>query len=216
MEKKFTILLTLLMFLLIPVTTAYAYGGGGSGGGVSQAEDSSFGGGAVSWAPNPNGADVIGSSIWRGRPENIEKGPYQPGKAVEDAEQDLLDGFRSGQYSADEVKANLAWAQRVGISISNEAQQTLDKINNPPKTPIKQKTNPGKSGQLTTQQQNNKAANIIKYVNDYYQLKDKRKQQGRKLTKADLYSIGAKNAVKDKVPKKIKKYVDKVFDVFGY
>ncbi len=216
MEKKFTILLTLLMCLLVPVTLAYSYGGGGgSGGGVSQAEDSSFGGGAVSWAPNPNGADVRGSSIWNGRPENLEKGPYQPDTAVEDAEQDLLDGFRSGQYSADEVKANLEWAQRVGISISNEAQQTLSSINNPPKTPVKPQPAPAPSGQLTEKEQDNfvKGLNI---VNQYYKLKDKRKQQGRKMTKVDLYGLGAKEAIKDKVPTEVKKYVDKAFDMLGF
>lgn len=216
MKKKFTILLTLLICLLVSVTTAYSYGGGGgSGGGVSQAEDNSFGGGAVSWAPNPNGADVRGSSIWNGRPENLEKGPYQSDKAVEDAEQELLDGFKNNQYSADEVKANLEWAQKVGISISKEAQQTLDKINNPPKTPVKPQKAPVKSSQFTTKQQD-KAVQIINIVNDYYKLKDKRKQQGRKLTKTDLYGLGAKSAIKDKVPTQVKKYVDKAFDVFGF
>ncbi|HEU17858.1 MAG TPA: hypothetical protein ENO00_00530 [Deltaproteobacteria bacterium] len=214
MEKKFIILLTLIMCLSVPVTLAYSYGGG-SGGGVSQAEDSSFGGGAVSWAPNPNGADVIGSSIWSGRPENLEKGPYQPDKAVEDAEQELLDGFRSGQYSADEVQTNLEWAQKVGISISNEAQQTLNSIKNPPKTPIKPQTAPVKSGELTTKQQN-KAVKVIDIMNEYYKLKDKRKEQGRPLTKADLYGLGAKSEMKDKVPDEVKKYVDKAFDIFGF
>lgn len=214
MEKKFLMLLSLLMCLLVPITTAYSYGGG-SGGGTSQSDDSSFGGGAVSWVPNPNGADVRGSSIWHGRPENIKKGPYQPDTAVEDAEQDLLDGFKRGEYSADEVKANLEWAQRVGISISNEAQQTLSSINNPPKTPVKPQTAPVKSGQFTTKQQN-KAVKIINIVNDYYKLKDKRKQQGKKMTTGDYYSIGTKTAIKDKVPKQVKKYVDKAFDFLDY
>lgn len=121
----------MLAFFIIPWNSAFAYGGGGSGGGVSQVEDSSFGGGAVSWSKNPNGLDVMGSSIWHGRPENIEKGPYQPGKAVEDAEQDLLEGFKRGEYTKEEVKENLLWAKKAGIHISNEAQKVLDGISAP-------------------------------------------------------------------------------------
>jgi len=124
------ILFVMAASLLIPGNSALAYGGG-SGGGVSQAEDSSFGGGAVSWSENPNGLDVMGSSIWHGRPESLEKGPYQPGKAVEDAEQDLLDGFKRGEYTKEEVKENLLWAIKAGIHISNEAQGVLDGLSSP-------------------------------------------------------------------------------------
>jgi len=197
MKKKFLMLLSLLMCLLVPITTAYSYGGGGGGAG-SDSEISSSGGGAVSWSSNPNGLDVIGSSIWHGRPANIKKGPYQPDTAVEDAEQDLLDGFKRGEYTADEVKANLEWAQKVGITLSDEAQKTLDRIKNPPKTPGKQ-TVPGQSCQFTEKQQN-KAVKVIDIVNQYYKLKDKRKQQGKKMTTGDYYSIGTKTAIKDKVP----------------
>lgn len=213
MRIRMITVLTFLICLAMPVNSAIAYGGG-SGGGTSQSDDSSFSGGAVSWAPNPNGVDVIGSSIWHGRPDNIKKGPYQPDTAVEDAEQDLLDGFKRGEYSADEVKANLEWAQKVGITISDEAQKTLDRIKNPPKTPGKQ-TTPGQSGQFTTKQQDT-AAKVIDVMAEYYKLKDKRKQQGRKMTTGDLYGLGTKTAMKDKVPTKYKKYVDKAFDMFGY
>ena len=103
--------------------SAFAYGGGDGGG---DSEESSFGGGAVSWSSNPNGLDVMGSSIWHGRPENLSKGPYQPDKAVEDAEQDLLDGFKAGEYTSEEVEKNLQWAKKAGIHISNEAQKILD------------------------------------------------------------------------------------------
>jgi hypothetical protein len=101
--------------------------------------------GGVSWAPNPNGADVVGSSIWDGRPANIEHGPYQPDKAVEDAEAELLSGFQSGNYTAQDVKEQLDWAQRVGIKISPQAVKVLHDINNPPappKTPAKSSQNP--------------------------------------------------------------------------
>lgn len=119
------VMIVLAVSLLLPWNSAVAYGGG-SGGGTSQSDDSSFSGGAVSWSKNPNGLDVIGSSIWHGRPENLAKGPYQPGAAVEDAEQDLLDGFKSGEYTSEEVKENLQWAKKARIHISSEAQKVLD------------------------------------------------------------------------------------------
>lgn len=124
------VMIFLVVSLLFPWNSAVAYGGG-SGGGTSQSDDSSFSGGAVSWSNNPNGLDVMGSSIWHGRPENIRKGPYQAGTAVEDAEQDLLDGFKRGDYTAEEVKENLKWAKKVGIHISNEAQKVLDGFSAP-------------------------------------------------------------------------------------
>ena len=124
------VMIVLAVSLLLPWNSAFAYGGG-SGGGVSQAEDNSFGGGAVSWSSNPNGLDVMGSSIWHGRPENLTKGPYQPDTAVEDAEQDLLDGFKRGEYTSEEVKENLQWAKKAGIHISNEAQKVLDGLSAP-------------------------------------------------------------------------------------
>ena len=127
MGKKNMILLCLFVCLIFPVTTVYSYGGGGGdGGGASEAEDGFSGGGAVSWSENPNGLDVMGSSIWAGQPENLKKGPYQPGTAVEDAEQDLLDGFKSGEYSSEEVKKNLQWAKKSRIHISSIAQKVLD------------------------------------------------------------------------------------------
>jgi hypothetical protein len=122
--KKTVMIIFVLCFLLSP-NSAFAYGGGGGGGG-SDSEEFSSGGGAVSWSKNPNGLDVMGSSIWHGRPENLRKGPYQPGTAVEDAEQDLLDGFKNKEYTKEEVKENLLWAKKAGIHISNEAQQVLD------------------------------------------------------------------------------------------
>jgi hypothetical protein len=125
------VMIVLAVSLLLPWNSAVAYGGG-SGGGTSQSDDSSFSGGAVSWSKNPNGLDVMGSSIWHGRPENLRKGPYQPGTAVEDAEQDLLDGFKGGEYTSAEVKENLQWAKKAGIHISNEAQKVLDGLS--PKT----------------------------------------------------------------------------------
>jgi len=119
------IMIAVAVGLMFPWNAAFAYGGG-NGSGTSQPEDNSFSGGAVSWSKNPNGLAVMGSSIWHGRPESLEKGPYQPGKAVEDAEQDLLDGFKNKEYTREEVQENLLWAKRVGIHISNEAQQVLD------------------------------------------------------------------------------------------
>ena len=131
-------LLGVLMFF---PATIFAHGGGGGGGGneygvndSSPPADDYFGsmGGGVSWEPNPNGPGILGSSIYDGRPANIEKGPYQSGTAIEDAEALLLWGYQAGNYTPDEVKEQLAWAVKVGLNISKDAQATLEQINNPP------------------------------------------------------------------------------------
>ena len=88
--------------LAAPTQFAFAYGGGGAG-----QEETSFGGGAVSWTTNPNGVDVIGSSIYSVQPAVVKKGPYQKDTAVQDAEEALLEGYKQGTYTADEVKTNL-------------------------------------------------------------------------------------------------------------
>ena len=129
--------------MFCPVTT-FAHGGGGGGGGSEDGDfmnpsspptDDYFGsmGGGVSWEPNPNGPGILGSSIYDGRPANIEKGPYQSGTSIEDAEALLLWGYQAGNYTPDEVKEQLAWAVKVGLNISKDAQATLDLINKPPK-----------------------------------------------------------------------------------
>jgi hypothetical protein len=216
MRKKLLLIAALFVSLMALSCPAYSYGGGGggggNGGGVEQ-EDDSFGGGAVSWAPNPNGADVIGSSIWRGRPESLEKGPYQKNKAVEDAEQDLLDGFRSGQYSAEEVKENLEWAQRVGIAISDQAKSTLESIVNPPPKPAVA------APQQSSVDEQKVADKMEKYLNiwaDYNKAKEKNRATGKPTTKTDLAVVGLKNAIKGKVSTENQETVDKVFNFIGY
>jgi len=192
--------------LLLAPGIAFSYGNGGNGGSGDVSQDYAFGGGAVSWSPNPNGVDVRGSSIWRGRPENITKGPYQPDKAVEDAEQELLDGFKDKKYTKEDVKANLEWAQRVGITLSDEAKKTLDAIKNPPTTQL---------GKWTEKMQD-KSVKIINFVNDIYKLQDKRKSQGRSMTADDYRSVGTKSAIKNTVPPQYRRYVDKAFDFAGF
>ncbi len=160
----FAFLLGLLMFC---PATIFAHGGGGGGGGsedgdgmnaASPPADDYFGsmGGGVSWEPNPNGPGILGSSVYDGRPANIEKGPYQSGTAIEDAEALLLWGYAAGNYTADEVKEQLAWAERVGLTISDKAQQTLEQINNPQKVPVKvSNPAPPPSESLTAEEDDN-------------------------------------------------------------
>lgn len=147
---------------------AFGYGGGGGGGEGTDffASMGPSASGGVSWSPNPNGADVMGSSIWDGRPESIHHGPYQPDKAVEDAEAELLQGLTDGNYTPAQVKEQLEWAQRVGIKISPQALQALDKINNPPalpKPPAKpSQPSSGSSQSARNQKENDAAALAIK------------------------------------------------------
>lgn len=132
--------------LILCPTISLAHGGDGGGGGNDRdnifdnpSASEYFGsmGGGVSWTPNPNGPGVFGSSIYDGRPENIEKGPYQSGTAIEDAEALLLAGYVAGNYTPQDVKEQLAWAEKVGLTISDKAQNTLDLINKPKKEPAK-------------------------------------------------------------------------------
>lgn len=131
--------------LIFCPTISLATGGGGGGGNDrdnifnNPSAPEYFGsmGGGVSWTPNPNGPGVFGSSIYDGRPENIEKGPYQSGTAIEDAEALLLAGYVAGNYTPQDVKEQLAWAEKVGLTISDKAQNTLDLINKPKKEPAK-------------------------------------------------------------------------------
>ena len=199
----------LLLVLAVPTQSAFAYGGGNGGG----QEESSFGGGSVSWTPNPNGVDVIGSSIYSGRPAVVEKGPYQKDTAVQDAEEALLKGYKQGSYTADEVKANLEWAQRVGVEISDEARDLLNKLKSPPPKSTPQ------SKQTTATSKDKQADKIAKAINliaDYNRMKAKQKSTGKKTTQLDLAIIGLKNTLRDNVPQDYKGWVDKAFEFFGY
>ena len=194
--------------LVAPAQFAFAYGGGGGG-----QEDSSFGGGAVSWTKNPNGVDVIGSSIYSGQPAVVKKGPYQKDTAVQDAEEALLEGYKQGTYTADEVKANLEWAQRAGIQISEKARGLLNKLKSPPP-----KSTPQSKPTTTTSKnkQADKIAKVINIIADYNRMKAKQKSTGKKTTQFDLAVIGLKNTLRDNVPKEYKDTVDKAFEFLGY
>jgi len=193
--------------LSAPTQFAFAYGGGGGG-----QEESSFGGGAVSWTKNPNGVDAIGSSIYSGRPADIEKGPYQEDTAVQDAEEALLEGYQQGTYTANEVKANLEWAQRVGIEISDKANDFLTKLKNPPP----ESTPKSKPTATSKDKQGDKIAKVINIIADYNKMKAKQKDTGKKVSQLDLAVIGLKNTLRDNVPKEYKDSVDKAFEFFGY
>ena len=158
----------LMGFLVFCPVTIFAHGGGGGGGGsedgsamndLSPPADDYFGsmGGGVSWEPNPNGPGILGSSIYDGRPANIEKGPYQSGIAIEDAEALLLWGYHAGNYTPNEVKEQLAWAVKVGLNISKDAQATLDLINNPFPVPAKvsKPASPPPKKSLTSREEDN-------------------------------------------------------------
>ena len=170
---KICLCILLLTIFCIP-TTVVGYGGGGGGGSGDGANNTAdpFAGmeplasGGVTWTPNPNGANVRGSSIWSERPENIQQGPYQPDKAVEDAEQELLTGFQSGNYTPQQVKEQLEWAQQVGITLSPQAVKTLEAINHPPapSSPPPTTSNTSRSSRRN-EKQNEKAAEIINVLN---------------------------------------------------
>jgi hypothetical protein len=153
MKIRLVIIALAISFYLPGFCFAYGGGEGGESGSSDEIEMlHEHAGGGVTWTENPNGADVIGSSVWNGRPAEIERGPYQRGTAVEDAEQALLDGLKTGLYTEEEVKANLEWAVRVNIGISNEAK---DILNNKPSTsasqaPASQGASSGSSGTPST------------------------------------------------------------------
>ncbi len=143
-----TFLFLFIMVFFSPQLTLGTPGGHGGGGNSEDGGDRNSMdlqpiSGGVSWGQNPNGTDVMGTSIWDGRPESIEDGPYQPDRAVEDAESALLQGLDDGQYTPEEVKEQLDWAQSVGIQISAQAQNFLNNINQPPSKPEKQSTDSG-------------------------------------------------------------------------
>ncbi|GEM_PF-1093553 len=155
--------ISLLLVCFCVPSTVVGYGGGGSEGTDAFASMEPQASGGVSWAPNPNGADVMGSSIWDGRPENIQQGPYQPDKAVEDAEAELLQGLDGGKYTPQQVKEQLEWAQRVGIKLSPQAIKKLNQIKNPPAKPSK--TSSSSSLEARNQKQNEKANDFINIFN---------------------------------------------------
>ena len=222
--------LFLIMSFIITISApqsgfAHSGGGGGGGGGGGAGGDGGGGdvadvlgsGGAwgVSWTPNPNGSDVVGSSIWRGRPENVKQGPYQADTAVEDAEAELLSGYQSGTYTAEEVKTNLEWAQRVGIKISAQAQQALNNILKPPSTPSTSSTTPGSSSKLSDKAMDDVTKGLNLWAN-YNKQKAKNKKLGKKTTKSDLAVAGIKTAIKDALPSSWQQSVDDAFSFLGY
>ncbi len=136
MKKTICNLIWVLLFgsfVFCPaMAVAHGGGGGGDGGGgdaadaYSNSSEDYLMGGGVSWFPNPNGSATGGSSVYDGRKENIEKGPYQSGWSVEDAEAYLLHGWTDkdgnhGSYTPEFVLEQLEWAEGVGIKLSAEA-----------------------------------------------------------------------------------------------
>jgi len=140
-EKICRLVCVLLLGIVVSFPSmVIAHGGGGGGGGGGGSEDGgAYGttsgatdeylmGGGVSWTPNPNGPGARGSSIFSGRPDNIEKGPYQPDVSIEDAEAILLAEYAAGNYTPEELIEQLEWADRVGLNVSDDALQVLDEM----------------------------------------------------------------------------------------
>jgi len=124
--KVFVIVFSIVIAAIMPVTSACAYGNGGGSGDVGI--DDSFGMGTVSWSTSSLALTIAGSSMWSGRPTNIKESPDQKEREVFEHEQELLDGFKSGKYTKENVKTTLEWAKKVGFQISDEAQKTLDAL----------------------------------------------------------------------------------------
>ena len=227
--KANIIKLFLIMSVIITISapqSGFAHSGGGGGcsggdGGGGDVADVLGSGGAwgVSWTPNPNGSDVVGSSIWRGRPENVKQGPYQADTAVEDAEAELLSGYQSGTYTAEEVKTNLEWAQRVGIKISAQAQQALNNILKPPSTPSTSSTTKSTTQSSSSKLNDKTMDNIViglDVLTEYNKIKAEKKKLGLKTTKSDLAVAGIKTAIKDALPSSWQQSVDDAFSFLGY
>ena len=205
--------LFLIMSFIITISApqsgfAHSGGGGGGGGGGGAGGDGGGGdvadvlgsGGAwgVSWTPNPNGSDVVGSSIWRGRPENVKQGPYQADTAVEDAEAELLSGYQSGTYTAEEVKTNLEWAQRVGIKISAQAQQALNNILKPPSPPSTSSTTKSTTQSSSSKLNDKTMDNILiglDVLTEYNKIKAEKKKLGLKPNMFDVIAAGLKKGL---------------------
>ena len=189
-------------FVLCP-SMVVGHGGGGGGGGSEDGDDVFGGsssvteeylmGGGVSWDPNPNGPGIRGSSVYSGRPENIEKGPYQSGTAIEDAEGALLAGYQSGNYTAAEVQEQLAWAVRVGIKISMAAQNVLDQINNP---------NPS-STQQWSQEEEDKAGQALSALDAVRKLFQNNQKNKKPVTAEDIESAAIGGYVAAQSPQEL-------------
>jgi len=147
MKHIVVIVLALVISLTVASNTCLAYGGGGAGGAGAGAEDHEHASGGVSWTPNPNGEGVIGSSVWRGpRPS----GPFQADKSIQDALDDLVRGMGT-EFTDEQVKANMEWAQRAGVLEGVKVPSELTRFLTPPASqPGSGQTTSASSGQPST------------------------------------------------------------------
>ena len=133
---------------------------------------------------------------------------------MEDAEAELLSGYQSGTYTAEEVKAHLEWAQRVGIKISNQAQQTLKNILAPPSKPSPPSTiadttsvttsitttgstfntTPSSSSKLSDEDMNS-IARTLDFLTIYNKIKADKKKLGLKPNEFDVIAAALKSGV---------------------
>ena len=123
--KKIRYLGIFLMVVIMAPNFVWAYGGGGGAGGGGSGGDGGAGGSenviGVSYSPRRDGKDIIGTSVWTGHVEE----PFAEDKSVQDAIQELRDGFLSGQYDSDHFKKSLHWAHKRGMITDQEFKKHL-------------------------------------------------------------------------------------------
>lgn len=230
MRTAGVIILALAISLIMPVRSALAYGNGNGNGNGDTAEDHEHASGGVSWLPNPNGDGVIGSSLWRGpRPA----GPFEEGKSIQDALEELARGLGS-EFSEEDARKNMEWARRTGIlrgiKVPPELARLLNK-GSPQASSVKPASAPQKTPTPQDLRQARRAARrakreaeAIDLVFDTLDFVEKKKKQGNPATAPEIDAHVKKKIIKqktkgvvdlDKPVETVVKVVDKARKVFS-
>jgi hypothetical protein len=196
------IILALAISLIMPARSALAYGNGNGNGNGDTAEDHEHASGGVSWQPNPNGDGVIGSSLWRGpRPA----GPFEEGKSIQDALEELARGLGS-EFSEEDARKNMEWAKRTGIlrgiKVPPELARLLKK-GSPQASSVKPASAPQKTPTPQDLRQARRAARrakreaeAIDVVFDTLDFIKKKKKQGNPATAPEIDAHVKKKIIK--------------------
>ena len=215
MRLGLLLILAFVIGLIIPGLTS-GYGNGGNGGSGAAAELHEHASGGVSWIPNPNGKDIIGSSVWRGpRPA----GPFEEDTSIQDALDELARG-KGSTYSDEDVRKNMEWAKRAGvlrgIKIPPELIPYMEKAD-PQTAPDKSSSTPSttqKTGTSRRAKRDDKVANYVAIGLNVWAWRDQRIKQGNPPTTAEIEAKVRTEVVKNKVqnlkPRDINKMVRKV------
>ena len=202
MRTAGVIILALAISLIMPVRSALAYGNGNGNG--DTAEDHEHASGGVSWLPNPNGDGVIGSSLWRGpRPA----GPFEEGKSIQDALEELARGLGS-EFSKEDARKNMEWARRTGIlrgiKVPPELARLLNK-GSPQASSVKPVSAPQKTPTPQDLRQARRAARrakreleVIDLTFDTLDFIKKKKKQGNPATAPEIDAHVKKKIIKQK------------------